>query len=198
MNNLEITDEQLTLIQQSLDFYSRVGAGQFTVIKDHPSFQRNLEDICRPEKEIEVDDKTPQGKVLEVKGGKALIDGSVVDGRWNKKSEWKKIEDVKLSTDYTRYHSIRDVVDNRLSEARNTLINDFSVGTNGNWGIYNKRVDDTCRMAFDIVQVIRHERYKQRGDNSHTVDSSVHFSHTRDSSSNMIKCILTKINKEDE
>ncbi len=194
MNNLEITDEQLTLIQQALDFYSRVGAGQFTEIKNHPSFQRNLEDICRPIKDIEVDDSTPQGKVLEVKDGKALIDGSVVDGRWNKKSEWKKIEDVKLSTDYNKYHSIRDVVDNRLSEARNTLINDFSVGTNGNWGIYNKKVDDTCRMAFDIIQVIRHERYKQRGDDSHTVDSSIHFSHTRDSSSNMIKCTLTKEN----
>ena len=193
MNKLEVTDEQLTLIQQALDFYSRVGAGQFTVIKDHPSFQRNLSDICRPIKDIEIGDNTPQGKVLELTEAKALIAGSVVDGMWNDKYEWKKLEDVKLSTDYTKFHAIRDNVDARLTEARNILIDDDSVGTNGNWGIYNEKVDDTCRIAFDIVQVIRHERYKQRGDTTHTVDSSIHFSNGKDDSSTKIKCTLSDI-----
>jgi hypothetical protein len=192
MNNLEVTDEQLTLIQQALDFYSRVGAGQFTEIKNHPSFERNLSDICRPVKDIEIDDSTPQGKVLDIRDGKALIAGSVVDGRWNEKCEWKKIEDVKLSTDYAKFHAIRDIVDNKLTDARNSLIDDYSVGTNGNWGIHNEKVDDTCRMAYDIVQVIRHERYKQRGDQSHTVDSSIWFSNRKDDSSDEIKCTLSE------
>ena len=31
MNTLYLTDEQLSLVQQALDFYSRVGIGQFEV-----------------------------------------------------------------------------------------------------------------------------------------------------------------------
>lgn len=83
MNRLELTDEQLWLVQEALDFYARVGIGQFDAIKDHPTFQRHLENICRPKKEPEVGDKTPQGEILEIKNSKALINGSVgKDGRW--------------------------------------------------------------------------------------------------------------------
>ena len=34
MNRLELTDEQLLLVERALDFYSRVGIGQFDVIKE--------------------------------------------------------------------------------------------------------------------------------------------------------------------
>jgi hypothetical protein len=116
MNKLELTDEQLWLVQQALDFYSRVGIGQFNVIKEHPTFEIYLEDVCRPTKEPEVGDRTPQGEILEIKNGKALINGSVDKklNRWCDKKEWKKLKDVKLSTDYSRYHRIRDNVDMML------------------------------------------------------------------------------------
>jgi hypothetical protein len=42
MNILELTDEQLTLVQNTLDFYSRIGIGQFDKIKDHPTFEEHL------------------------------------------------------------------------------------------------------------------------------------------------------------
>jgi len=61
MNTLHLTDEQLIIVQQALDFYSRIGIGQFDKIKDHPTFQRFLEEVCRPKKEPEVGDRTPQG-----------------------------------------------------------------------------------------------------------------------------------------
>lgn len=193
MNRLELTDEQLWLVQQALDFYSRVGIGQFTVIKDHPTFEVYLEEVCRPNKEPEVGDRTPQGEILEIKDGKALINGSVSKetGHWCDEKEWKPIKDVKLSTDYSRYHRIRDNVDQMLIQPRNVLIDDATMNSNGSWGIHHPSVDDSCRMAFDIVQVIRHERWKNNPDrNTMTVDSHTHFTHRKDNSSNKVKCIL--------
>lgn len=193
MNKLELTDEQLWLVQEALDFYSRVGIGQFNVIKEHPTFEIYLEEVCRPTKEPEVGDRTPQGEILEIKNGKALINGSVDKklNRWCDKQEWKKLKDVKLSTDYSRYHRIRDNVDMMLVQPRNMLINDTTMNSNGSWGIHHPSVDDSCRMAFDMVQVIRHERWKNNPDrNTMTVDSHTHFTHRKDDSSNKIRCEL--------
>lgn len=174
MATIKCNNAQLRLIQTALDFYARIGIGQFGVIKDHITFQRHLEEVCRPIKEVEVGDRTPQGEVLEIKNGKALINGSVVKGMWNEKPEWKKLKDVKLSTDYSKYHEIRDKVDTILAEARNELIQDFSVGKNGSWGIYNDKVDDDCRLAFGIIQNIRHQFWlKNPNSTSYTVDANI-------------------------
>lgn len=191
MNTLHLTDEQLNLVQTALDFYSRIGIGQFEQIKDHPSFQSHLYNACQPKRDPVVGDRTPQGEILQIKDGKALINGSVdkKTGHWCSKPEWKKLKDVKLSTDYSRYHEIRKSVDECLIQPRNLLIQDPTMPQHGSWGIYNESVDDTCRIAFDIVQVIRHERWKRNPKRSDmTVDSHIHFSHTKDSSSNKIKC----------
>jgi hypothetical protein len=173
---IECNEEQLQLIQRALDFYSRIGIGQFTEIKNHPTFEENLSNICRPDRTPVVGDRTPQGEILEIKDGKALINGSVDKKNkiWCDKKEWKKLEDVKLSTDYSKYHKIRDDVDEMFTDARNHLIQDKSVGTNGSWGIYNKNVDESCREAFNLIQVIRHEFWKLNPNkSSSTVDSSV-------------------------
>lgn len=145
MPTLHITEKQLRLIQTALDFYSRVGIGQFDKIKDHPTFERHLHDEFKDE-----------------------------DGK----------------TDYTRYHAVRDAVDNALIQARNMLYNKHELGKYGSWGIHNPNVDDSCRLAFDIVQVIRHEFWKQDPNRSNiTVDSSIHFT-SRDGESNKICCEL--------
>ena len=191
MNTLHLTDEQLNLVQTALDFYSRIGIGQFEQIKDHPSFQSHLYNECQPKRDPVVGDRTPQGEILEIKKGRALIDGSVdkKTGHWCSKLEWKKLKDVKLSTDYNRYHEIRKSVDACLVQPRNLLIQDPTMPEHGSWGIYNESVDDTCRIAFDIVQVIRHERWKRNPKRSDiTVDSHIHFSHRNDNSSYKIRC----------
>ena len=191
MNTLHLTDEQLWIVQRALDFYSRIGIGQFNEIKDHPTFERHLEDYCRPKRDPQVGDRTSQGEILEIKNGKALINGSVdkKTGHWCKKQEWKKLKDVKLSTDYSRYHQIRDNVDQCLIQPRNMLITDSTMNGNGSWGIHHPSVDDSCRVAYDIVQVIRHESWKRNPNRSYmTVDSHIHFSHRKDGSSNQIKC----------
>jgi hypothetical protein len=173
MAKIELSNEQLKLIQTALAFYSRVGMGQFTEIKDHPTFEKHLYEVCTPKKTPEVGDRTPQGEILEIKDDKALINGSVKDGVWNKEPEWKKIEDVKLSTDYAKYHKLRDEIDEQLNVARNMLYNE-SIGVNGSWGIYNPKVDESCREAFNMIQVIRHEFWKANPKRSSiTVDSNV-------------------------
>jgi len=177
MATIELNNDQLRLIQQALDLYSRVGIGQFSVIKDHPTFQKHLYNECIPNKKPEVGDRTSQGEILEIKGNKALIEVIYVkNGQWNKKQEWKKLKDVKLSTDYSRFHLVQDEVDNILTKARNTLIQDYSVGRNGGWGIHNPNVDNSCREAYDLIQIIRHEFWKANPNRSDiTVDSSVHL-----------------------
>jgi len=174
MATITCSNEQLKLIQDALDFYSRVGIGQFTEIKNHSTFERHLEEVCRPKKTLEVGDRTPQGEILEIKGKKALINGSVSKETrmWCNIQEWKKLEDVKLSTDYSKYHEIRDVVDLLLTEARNYLIQDNSVGKNGSWGIYNEKVDESCREAFEMLKTIRYQFWLANPDrNEGTVNS---------------------------
>jgi hypothetical protein len=63
----------------------------------------------------------------------------------------------------------------------------------GSWGIHHPSVDDTARMAFDIVQVIRNARWKADANRSeHVVSSHIHFTHRKDDTSNKIKCELNK------
>lgn len=141
LNKLQVTDDQLWIIQMALDMYSRIGIGQFDVIKDHITFDKHL---------------------------------------------YKE-----FNKDFSLIHKAEDDAEKLLYEARNILCNDYSVGSNGSWGIYNDSVDDSCRIAFDIVQVIRHEKWKLNPKRSNmTVDSSIHFSHRADNSSNQIKCEL--------
>lgn len=134
---LTVSEEQLRLIQRALDFYSRVGIGQFNVIKEHPTFEAHLHNEFKDE----------NGK-----------------------------------TDYGKYHSVRDAVDMMLVQPRNMLYNEDSIGKNGSWGIHHPNVDDSCRDAYDLIQVIRHEFWKQNPDRSSaTVDSSVHLTDSKNS-----------------
>ena len=190
MNVLHLTDEQLFLVQQALDFYSRIGIGQFGVIKDHPTFESHLHsEFALKKGPLEVGDKTIRGEVVEVhpKGKWVKTKGS-----WGKGEEirkWTDVDKIQHSTDYERYHRVRDSVDAVLIQPRNMLINDPNMSRYGSWGIHHPSVDDSCRMAFDIIQVIRHERWKANPDRSEmTVDSHIHFTHRKDNSSNQIHC----------
>jgi hypothetical protein len=195
MNALHLTDEQLMIVQRALDFYSRIGIGQFERIKEHPTFEEFLYKSCTPKKTPEVGDRTPQGEILEIKNGKALINGSVdkKTGHWCSKPAWKKLKDVKLSTNYTKLHELEKQIDAALVYPRNLLLQDPTLPEHASWGIYNENVHDSCRQAFDIVQVIRHERWKRYPKRSDiTVDSHIHFSHRKDNSSNEIRCVMDK------
>jgi|SRR5690606_26860564 len=130
MPKLEVTKEQLRVIQIALEHYRRIGMGQFSFITEHPTFDEFL----------------------------------------SKKYE----EDVK--TDWAEYHQRMKIVKTALVYPRNLLIDDRSMPESGSWGIYHPDVDESCRVAFDIMQVIRHEKWKVNPNrNSFTVDSGVHL-----------------------
>lgn len=164
---IECTEEELHLINKALDFYSRVGAGQFSEIVNHPTFEKYCEEYCTPKREPIVGDSTDQGKILEIKKGKALIAGSVKDGKWCKDHEWKPLSKVKLSVNYSMFHEKRDRFHKLLCEARDIFIGKDH-GTHGNWGIFNPALDDSCRTAFHLHQVIRHEFWKLKNEKHET------------------------------
>ena len=171
---IECTEKELKLINNALDFYSRVGVGQFSEIINHPTFQKNLYENCIPKKDPEVGDRTPQGEIVEIKDGKALISGSIYKetGHWHNVQEWKDLNDVKLSTDYNEFHKLISFAEESLYHARNILYGDNTMGKNGNWGIYHPNVDDSCKIAYHLHQVIRHELWKQQENPTlYTVDS---------------------------
>mgnify|MGYP000645384629 CR=1 FL=1 len=183
MATLTVTNEQLSLIQSALDMYSRIGIGQMRVIKEHPTFYNVLRDKLRPKKELEVGDKTERGEIVEI-----TKDSIKTKGTWNTKEEikeWKDVENVKLSIDYSLLHDIQNKGEKILNQGRNILLQE-EIHDNASYGIYNPNVDNSCRVAFDIIQVIRHEFWKANPNKSSiTVDSSVHLSTTN---TNQLKC----------
>lgn len=185
MATLELTEGQLRLVQRALDLYSRVGIGQMWAVLDHPTFESVLADKLRPKKPLEVGDKTERGKVTEI--GEGYIK---TEGYWGNKLEertWTDVENVKHSIDYGLYHEYRKQAEDLMIEGKNIALQETMSGK-ASYGIYNPQVDESCRVAFDIVQVIRHEFWKNNPNRSTaTVDSSIHMS-TADS--NKIKCKL--------
>jgi len=172
MATLEVTEKQLRLIQKALDFYSRVGIGQMWAIKEHPTYEGVLREKLRPKKSIEVGDRTEQGEVVKITKNRIQTKGT-----WGAKEElrWFPKKQVKLSIDYNQFHSIRDIAEKQLSIGRNMLLQE-ELHESASYGIFNPNVDESCRVAFDIIQVIRHEFWKRDPNRSDiTVDSSVHL-----------------------
>lgn len=192
MNTLEVTDEQLRLIQTALDFYSRIGIGQFERIKDHPTFVNFLNEEFRIKKgPLEIGDKTERGIVVEIDPKGKWVKTKGTWGSVEEIRKWTDINEVKHSTDYSRFHETRDAIDITLIQPRNMLIRDIAMSRHSSWGIHNPNVDDSCRMAFDLIQVIRHEYWKRDPDRKDiTVDSHIHFTHRKDNSSDKIICKL--------
>jgi len=190
---LNCTEDQIRLIQMALDLYMRIGIGQLDQILYHPTFERHLENVFRLDKVTEVGDRTPQGEILKIEDGKALIAGSVKDGMWNEEHEWKDLKDVVLSTSYEKLHDYQGEIMEILDEVKEKLYADDTrrLSYYFGWSIHNVKVDPSCRMAYDLLQVIRHEFWKRNPNRSNsTVDSSVHFTYDVDNSSNKIKCKL--------
>ncbi len=170
MAKIECTNDQLKLIQQALDFYSRIGIGQFNAIKDHPTFEKSVYTQSAPKKELEVGDKTMRGEIVKIT--KKYIETKGCWGGQEEIKRWADIENIKHSPDWEKYHGIREDADDTLVIARNLLCG-ISVGKNGSWGIYNPQVDESCREAFSIIEKIRHQFWLANPNRSNmTVDST--------------------------
>lgn len=172
MAKIELNNDQLRLIQRALDLYSRIGILQLEEILDHPTIYNSIMKNCTVQKPLEVGDQTMRGEIVEMGKGYIKTKGSWGNGEEIKK--WKDIDKIKLSPDWDKLQKDRETVRNNL----NNIVR--LVSTHGHsYGIHTNDTDESCREAFDIIQVIRHEFWKEDPKRSHmTVDSSISFTST--------------------
>lgn len=195
MATLTCTNEQLRLIQDALELYSRIGIMQIDYILYHPFVDQMIHEQFRPKKnQLEVGDKTERGKIVEI--GKKYI---VTEGYWSdwedrhtpkqikkilkdnpsgwylERRKWTDIDKIKLSTDYSKYHEHVDKIKNICSELKNLIANDFQIkNKNASYSIGRSKEGQYNIDAYDMIQVIRHEFWKQNPNRSSiTVDSSI-------------------------
>lgn len=163
--------EQLRVIQFALEFYSRIGIMQLEEILNHCSIDKILINKTTPDQTLDVGVKCLQGEIVKIEGDKVHCEGV-----WGGDKEVRifNIDEVKVSPNWSDYHAIKDEVRSLLLVVKN-LISKIQL-RNGSYGIHSKEADESCRTAFDMMQVIRHEFWKNNEDAlSYTVDSHVHF-----------------------
>jgi len=170
MAKIELNNEQLRIIQTALDFYSRVGTLQFEEILRHPTIEKCLMEQFRPIKKLEVGDSTERGVVVKITNKYVKTKGSWGNGEEIRK--WTDIDNIKISIDYGAYHNHRFLISNIIESCKRYI--DKSLIDKQHFGIYSDKVDDSCRVSFDILQYIRHEFWKENPNRSNmTVDSSL-------------------------
>ena len=103
-----------------------------------------------PNKPFEVGDQTMRGKIVEIdkKGKWIKTKGSWGNGEEIKK--WTDLENVIYSPDWSALHTMEDAIKQQLNIARNLLYGE-EIGQNGFWGIYNEKVDESCREAYNMM-----------------------------------------------
>lgn len=178
MVNMEYTiktdEKTLRLLITILDFYSRVGIGQFKNIIEHPTFYNILEEKFTPKGTPKIGDSTPYGEVVKIN-----------KNTFKTKSNWGKGEEIREfpinklihSVDWDEFHNNNYILEVQLAGIRNQMINEKDLSVHGSLGIHHPEVDDTCRQSYDILQIIRHELWKNNPNRSQiTVDSSISLS----------------------
>ena len=180
---IEVTEDQARVINRALDFYSRIGIGQFKEILEHPTFDNILLKRLTPQKELERGDQTNRGEIVEINKTNIKTKGS-----WSSSEEtktWEDLENIRLQPDYEQYHRIKKEAIGLLDDAKKEI-----TGDPASYGIHNMKVDDSCCVAFDIQQVIRHEFWKNsEHQRYYTVDASVSLS---TENAEQIKCEISE------
>lgn len=173
MAKIKLTNKQLKLIQNALEMYSRIGILQLDNIIEHPTIDHVIRKQFTEEKKLEIGDETMRGEIVEI--NKEYIK---TKGHWGNGEEiktWTDIDKIKLSPDWDKIHDTRDKIKNYLNTI-SCLISGENHSQGVSYGIHSKEVDESCREAFDIIQIIRHEFWKKDPTKSMiTVDSNVNL-----------------------
>lgn len=174
MATITLTNKQLRLIQNALDLYSRIGILQFDRILEHPDIDRIMYDKYTEKKELEVGVHTTRGDIVEI--GEDYIK---TKGSWGNGEEiktWTDIENIKVSPDWEKYHQAKEDCEFHFAYIKSFISNiDLGPGNRGSLGIHHENTSSS-RQAFDIIQVIRHEFWKENPTKSSmTVDSSINL-----------------------
>lgn len=98
-------------------------------------------------------------------------------------------KDANGNTDWVKNSDLKEETERRLVHARELLLPNDHLPLNASLGIHSPNVDESCRVAFDIHQVIRHEFWKAGPNPSKMqVMSSISFTAKKDSQ--LIRCKL--------
>jgi hypothetical protein len=175
MATIELSNSQLRLVQNALELYSRIGILQLEHMLYHPTIDSCITQQFTPKKNIEVGDKTTRGDVVKIGKGWIKTEGHWGNGKETRK--WTDVENVDLSPDWSKVHETNDLIKRYLGEIKSMITGSLNYRNgNASFGIHNKDVDDSCRVAYDIIQIIRHEFWKANPNRSNiTVDSGVHI-----------------------
>ena len=65
---------------------------------------------------------------------------------------------IEGATNYADYHEEKDNLRQFINAYKNLL---FMMAPNASYGIHADAISDTCRQSWDMIQVIRHEVWKQ-------------------------------------
>ncbi len=191
MAKIFCTNEQLRLIQDALELYSRVGIMQIDHILYHPSVEKLLHNQFTPRKDkLEIGDETERGTIVEITENSIKTKSFWCDwrdraneetiknnpGGWVEEvREWFDIKDIKLSCNYEAYHATKNTIKNYCSTIKNLITDDSHISSpNASYGI--GRIDEGQQNidAYDMIQTIRHEFWKVNPNRSNmTVDSSI-------------------------
>lgn len=177
MATIKLTDKQLRLIQNALEMYSRIGVLQLHQILDHPTIENVIQEQFTEKKELEIGDNTLRGEIVEI--NKEYIK---TKGHWSNNigvgeeiKTWTDIDKIKLSPDWNKIHDTRDKIKNHL-KIITCLISGENHSQGVSYGIHCDEVDESCREAYDIIQIIRHEFWKKDPTRSDiTIDSHVNL-----------------------
>lgn len=195
MATLTCSNEQLRLIQDALELYSRIGIMQLDYIKYHPSVDPMVHEQFRPKrKQLMVGDKTERGDIVEIGDGYIKTESYWSDWKerytpeevehilkanpsgWYKEVRtWTDIENIKLSIDYGAYHERWDEINKKLNEVKNLITGDPQIShQHASYSISRSKEGQHNIDAYDMIQVIRHEFWKANPNRSSmTVDSSI-------------------------
>ena len=178
MPTITLTKEQLNLVSAALELYSRIGIMQFEEILNHRSISDMIETFFTEKKPLEVGDRTLRGEIVEINDNNIKTKGSWGSGEEIK--TWTDIENIKLSPDWGSVHETKDAIQILLNEIKYQITGE-RYGAMGHLGIHNPDVHDSCRVAFDMYQVIRNAFYKETSEEDkffYSIASSVHKTST--------------------
>lgn len=194
MATIKLTNKQLRLIQNALEMYSRVGILQLEKIIEHPTIENVIRKQFTEEKKLEVGDETLRGEIIEI--NKKYIK---TKGHWGNGEEiktWTDIDKIKLSPDWEKIHETRGKIKSYLNTIT-CLISGENHSQGVSYGIHSNEVDETCREAFDIIQIIRHEFWKESPTRSDiTVDSNINLTSLKPNIVNVELDTIKEIRKQ--
>lgn len=193
MATLICNNEQLKLIQDALELYSRIGILQLDHIIYHPFIKNMLYNQFRPKKsKLEVGDETERGTIVEIgenyiktksywsdwkdRATLEMLQQYEIDNKWPEEIRtWYDIDNIKLSIDYNKYHAAKDKLVDLCSELKNLISGDPQISNkHASYGIGRTNEGQYNIDAYDMIQVIRHEFWKENPNRSNiTVDSSI-------------------------